>query len=249
LKIRKILISQPEPQTEKSPYFDLASKYNLKIDFNPFIQIEGVSVREFRQQRINIPDYSALIFTSRTAVDHFFRICEEMRITVPDTMKYFSVTESIAFYLQKYVVYRKRKIFYGNNNFADLMDYILKHKEENFLIPLSDPHKPEINQTLDKHNIKNTVGYFYRTVCSNMKDVNLSDYDVVVFFSPMGIKSLFENFPNFNQNGLFIGTFGPTTAKAAIDAGLRLDLQAPSPESPSITGALDCFIKKCSKEK
>jgi len=249
LKIRKILISQPEPQTEKSPYFDLANKYNLKIDFNPFIQIEGVSVRDFRQQRINIPDYTALIFTSRTAVDHFFRICEEMRITVPDTMKYFSVTESIAFYLQKYVVYRKRKIFYGNNNFADLMEYILKHKEENFLVPLTDPHKPEINQALDKHNIKHTVGYFYRTISSDMKSVNLSDYDIVVFFSPMGIKSLFENFPDFNQNGLFIGTFGPTTAKAAIDAGLRLDLQAPSPESPSITAALDCFIKKCSKEK
>ena len=249
MKIRKILISQPEPQTEKSPYFDLANKYNLKIDFNPFIQIEGVSVREFRQQRINIPDYTALIFTSRTAVDHFFRICEEMRISVPDSMKYFSVTESIAFYLQKYVVYRKRKIFYGNNNFSDLMDYVLKHKEENFLVPLTDPHKPEITETLEKHNIKNTVGYFYRTICSNMKSVNLSDYDIVVFFSPMGIKSLFENFPDFKQNGLFIGTFGPSTAKAAIDAGLRLDLQAPSPESPSITAALDCFIKKCSKEK
>ena len=249
MKIRRILISQPEPQTEKSPYFDLASKHNLKIDFKSFIQVEGVSVRDFRQQRINIQEYTALIFTSRTAVDHFFRICEEMRITIPDTMKYFSITESIAFYLQKYVVYRKRKIFYGNNNFTDLMEYILKHKEENYLIPLTEPHKPEIEQTLTKHNIKNKIGCFYRTISSNMKETNLSDFDIIVFFSPMGIKSLFENFPKFEQNGLFIGTFGPTTAKAAMDAGLRLDFQAPTPEFPSITSALDHFIKKCSKEK
>lgn len=249
MKIRKILISQPEPQTEKSPYFDLATKFNLKIDFKPFIHIEGVSVREFRQQRINIPDYTALIFTSRAAVDHFFRICEEMRITMPDTMKYFCVTESIAFYIQKYVVYRKRKIFYGNNNFADLMEYIIKHKEENFLIPLTDPHKSDMTQSLNKQSIKNTIGYFYRTVSSDMTQVNLGDYDIIVFFSPIGIKSLFENFPGFEQKDLFIGTFGPTTAKAALEAGLRLDIQAPSPESPSITAALDCFIKKCSKEK
>ncbi|MBI5540033.1 MAG: uroporphyrinogen-III synthase [Bacteroidia bacterium] len=249
MKIRKILISQPEPQTEKSPYFDLATKFNLKIDFKPFIHIEGVSVREFRQQRINIPDYTALIFTSRAAVDHFFRICEEMRITMPDTMKYFCVTESIAFYIQKYVVYRKRKIFYGNNNFADLMEYIIKHKEENFLIPLTDPHKSDMTAILNKQNIKNTIGYFYRTVSSDMTQVNLDDYDIVVFFSPIGIKSLFENFPKFEQKDLCIGTFGPTTAKAALEAGLRLDIQAPSPESPSITAALECFIKKCSKEK
>ncbi len=249
MKIRKILISQPEPQTEKSPYFDLANKFNLKIDFKPFIHIEGVSVREFRQQRINIPDYTALIFTSRAAVDHFFRICEEMRITMPDTMKYFCVTESIAFYIQKYVVYRKRKIFYGNNNFADLMEYIIKHKEENFLIPLTDPHKSDMTQVLNKQNIKSTIGYFYRTVSSDMTQVNLSDYDIIVFFSPIGIKSLFENFPKFEQKDLCIGTFGPTTAKAAIEAGIRLDIQAPSPESPSITAALECFIKKCSKEK
>ena len=249
MKIRRILISQPEPQTEKSPYFDLAAKHNLKIDFKTFIQVEGVSVREFRQQRINIADYTALIFTSRTAVDHFFRICEEMRITIPDTMKYFSITESIAFYLQKYVVYRKRKIFYGNNNFNDLMEYILKHKDENFLIPLTEPHKPDIEIALNKHNIKNRVGCFYRTISCNMKETNISDYDIVVFFSPMGIKSLFENFPKFEQNGLFVGTFGPTTAKSAIDAGLRLDFQAPTPECPSISAALDNFIKKCSKEK
>jgi uroporphyrinogen-III synthase len=227
----------------------LASKFNLKIDFKPFIHIEGVSVREFRQQRINIPDYTALIFTSRAAVDHFFRICEEMRITMPDTMKYFCVTESIAFYIQKYVVYRKRKIFYGNNNFADLMEYIIKHKEENFLIPLTDPHKSDMTQILNKQNIKNTIGYFYRTVSSDMSQVNLSDYDIVVFFSPIGIKSLFENFPKFEQKDLCVGTFGPTTAKSAIEAGLRLDIQAPSPESPSITAALESFIKKCSKEK
>lgn len=245
MKIRKILISQPEPQTEKSPYFDLANRHSIKIDFKPFIQIEGVSVRDFRQQKINIPDFTAVIFTSRTAVDHFFRICEEMRISVPDTMKYFSITESIAFYIQKYVVYRKRKIFYGNNNFNDLMEFILKHNTENYLIPLTEPHKPEIQQTLNKHGIKNTVGCFYRTVSCNMKSVNLSDYEIVVFFSPMGIKSLFENFPDFKQDGLFIGTFGPTTANAAKNAGIRLDFQAPTPEYPSITAAIDNFIKCC----
>jgi len=249
LKIRKILISQPEPQTEKSPYFDLATKYNIKIDFKPFIHVEGISVREFRQQKINISDYTALIFTSRTAVDHFFRISEEMRITIPDTVKYFCVTESIAFYLQKYIVFRKRKIFYGNNNFADLMESILKHKEENYLIPLTDPHNSDIPQILNKNNIKHIIGYFYRIISSNMTDINLHDYDIIVFFSPLGIKSLFDNFPTFNQNGLFIGTFGPYTAKVALDAGLQLNVQAPTPETPSITAALECFIKKCSKEK
>lgn len=249
MKIRKILISQPEPQTEKSPYFDLSNKFNLKIDFKPFIHTEGISVREFRQQKIAIPDYTALIFTSRIAVDHFFRINEEMRFTIPDTMKYFCVTESIAFYLQKYVVYRKRKIFYGNNNFGDLMESILKHKEDNFLIPLTENHNSEIASTLAKHSIKHCNGCFYRTVSSDMKSISLDDYDIVVFFSPLGIKSLFENFPNFKQTELCIATFGPSTAKAAIEAGLRIDVQAPTPESPSITAALDGFIKKCLKEK
>jgi uroporphyrinogen-III synthase len=249
LKIRKILISQPEPQSEKSPYSDLAVKYGLKIDFKPFIHVEGVSVREFRQQKINIPDYTAIIFTSRTAVDHFFRICEEMRITIPDTMKYFCVTESTAFYLQKYVVYRKRKIFYGNNSFDDLMEFIQKHKEEHYFLPLSDPHKPEIPKTLEKHKIKFTKGIISRTVSSDMKSTSIKDYEVVVFFSPSGIRSLKDNFPDFEQNGLQIGAFGPATAKAVTDAGLRLDLQAPTKECPSMTSALDLFIKKCLKEK
>lgn len=249
MKIRKILISQPEPQTEKSPYFDLSNKFNLKIDFKPFIHTEGISVREFRQQKINIPDFTSLIFTSRIAVDHFFRINEEMRFTIPDSTKFFCVTESIAFYLQKYVVYRKRKIFYGNNNFNDLMESILKHKEDDFLIPLTENHNSDISQTLSKNNIKHSIGCFYRTISSDMKSVNLNDYGIIVFFSPLGIKSLFENFPDFKQAELCIGTFGPTTAKAALDAGLRIDVQAPTPESPSITAALDCFIKKCLKEK
>jgi len=249
LKIRKILISQPEPQTEKSPYFDLSNKYNLKIDFKPFIHVEGISVREFRQQKINIPDYSALIFTSRIAVDQFFRINEEMRYTIPDTMKYFCFTESIAFYLQKYVVYRKRKIFYGNNNINDLMENILKHNEENYLIPLTENYNSDISQVLNKNAIKNTIGCFYRTVSSDMSQVILSDYDIVVFFSPLGIKSLFENFPHFKQKDICIGTFGPTTAKAAKDAGLKINVQAPTPETPSITAALDMFVKKCLKDK
>jgi len=249
LKIRKILISQPEPQTEKSPYFDLCNKFNLKIDFKPFIHVEGISVREFRQQKINIPEFTALIFTSRIAVDHFFRINEEMKFTIPDTIKYFCVTESIAFYLQKYVVYRKRKIFYGNSNINDLMEYILKHKEDNYLVPLTENYNSDISHILSKQGIKHSIGCFYRTVSSNMKSVNLSEYDIVVFFSPLGIKSLFENFPDFKQKELCVATFGPTTAKAALDTGLKIDVQAPTPESPSITAALDCFIKNCLKEK
>jgi uroporphyrinogen-III synthase len=248
LKIKKIIVSQPDPLSEKSPYMELASKHNLKIDFRPFIQVEGVSAKDFRQQRIEILLHTAVIFTSRTAIDNFFRICEEVRITVPENMKYFCITESIAHYLQKYIVYRKRKIFFGPGNFVQLMDVIMKHKGEKFLVPLSDVHKTEIPKTLDKAKIKYTKGIFYRTISSNLSDLKELDYDVLVFYSPSGIKSLFENFPSFNQGEISIAAFGDNTAKAVKDNGLRLDIKAPTPACTSMTQALDEYIKKYNKD-
>ncbi len=245
------MVSQPEPTSDKSPYFDLAEKYNLKIDFRSFIQVEGVDVKDFRKDRINILDHTAVIFTSRTAVDHFFRICEEMRIVVPETMKYFCISEATAFYLQKYIVYRKRKIFFGQSSFDEIIDLIDKHKDEKFLVPLSDKHKPEIPEKLAKKKVKYTLAILYRTVASNLSDLPEFNYDILVFFSPTGIQSLFENFPNFQQNDVKIAAFGPTTARAVKDANLRLDIQAPMPEAPSMTMALDQFIrnhcKNCKK--
>jgi len=247
LKIKKIIVSQPEPQSEKSPYLELIQKHNLKIDFRPFIQVEGVSSKEFRQQRIDILEHTAVIFTSRTAIDHFFRICEEVRVTVPETMKYFCISEAVALYLQKYIVYRKRKIFYGQGTFSLLMDVINKHKTEKFLVPLSDVHKAEIPKSLDKAKIKYTKAILYRTVSSDLSDLNGMDYDMLVFYSPSGIKSLFKNFPNFEQGNIKIAAFGPTTTKAVKDHKLRLDVQAPTPACPSMTQAIDEFIKKFNK--
>ena len=248
MRIKTILVSQPKPQTEKSPYFDLAEKYNLKIDFRPFIQVEGVSAKEFRQERINILDHTAVIFTSRTAIDHFFRICQDLRITVPDDMKYFCISESTAFYLQKYIVYRKRKIFFGEKRFEDLMDIIVKHKSEKFLIPLSDIHKQSIPALLDKNKIKYTKAILYRTVSSDLSDLADVNYDILAFYSPSGITSLLQNFPEFKQNDTIIAAFGPATSKAVGDAKLRLDIQAPMPQAPSMTMALDQFIKKYNKD-
>ncbi|NOU59841.1 uroporphyrinogen-III synthase [Marinifilum caeruleilacunae] len=248
MRIKTILVSQPKPQTEKSPYFDLAEKYNLKIDFRPFIQVEGVSTKEFRQERINILDHTAVIFTSRTAIDHFFRVCEELRITVPDDMKYFCISESTAFYLQKYIVYRKRKIFFGEKRFEELMDIIVKHKSEKFLIPLSDIHKQSIPALLDKSKIKYTKAILYRTVSSDLSDLADVNYDILAFYSPSGIASLLQNFPDFEQNNTIIAAFGPATSKAVNDAKLRLDIQAPMPQAPSMTMALDQFIKKFNKD-
>ncbi len=249
MKIKKVVISQPEPQNEKSPYMELAQKYGLKIDFRPFIHVEGVSSKEFRQQKINILEHTAVIFTSKTAVDHFFRICEEVRVTVPETMKYFCITESIALYLQKYIVYRKRKIFYGNNTFADLLEIMQKHKEEKYLLSLSDVHKPEIPKSLDKAKIKYTKAIFYKTVSSDLSDLRDDfPYEMIVFYSPNGIKSLHDNFPNFDQKEIVIGAFGASTAKAVKDAGLRLDVTAPTPSCPSMTHAIDVFLKEYTKK-
>jgi uroporphyrinogen-III synthase len=249
LKIKSILVSQPKPSSDKSPYFGLAEKYGLKIDFRPFIHVEGVPAKEFRQSRINISDHSAVIFTSRTAVDHFFRICEELRIQVPDSMKYFCLSESTAFYLQKYIVYRKRKIFYGKSSFDELLDIIMKHKEENFLLPVSDIHKQEIPQKLTKNKIKYEKAILYRTVSSDLSDLSDVNYDVLVFFSPSGIASLIKNFPEFKQNSTKIAAFGPTTAKAVEEAKLKLDIAAPSQQAPSMTMALENYIKKVNKKK
>jgi len=247
LKIKKILVSQPEPNNPKSPYFDLAKKYNLKIDFKPFIEVEGVSSKDFRQQKINILDFNAVIFTSKTAIDHFFRICNELRICVPDTMKYFCITENVAFYLQKYIVYRKRKIFHGKAKFQDLIDVIIRHREDNFFVPLSEPHNAEIPDLLDKHGIKYTIGTLYKTISSNFKNNGDFDYDIIVFYSPSGIKSLKENFPECVQGEIKIAAFGPTTATAVEQEGLRLDINAPNPKAPSMTMALDDYLKEHNK--
>ncbi|MCB0819306.1 MAG: uroporphyrinogen-III synthase [Bacteroidetes bacterium] len=248
-RVKTILVSQPKPETDKSPYFDLAKKCNVKIDFRPFIHVEGISAREFRKEKINILDHTALILTSRNGVDNFFRLCEEMRVTVPDTMKYFCISEAIAFYLQKYVQYRKRKIFYGKQKFIDLMDVIKKNKDEKFLLLCSDIHKDEIPEILDDAKINYTKAVIYRTVCSDLSDLSDVKYDMLVFFSPSGIKSLFQNFPDFKQNNTRIATFGKTTAAAALEAGLILDLPAPLPNAPSMTMAIEQYLKEANKGK
>ncbi|MEE4197652.1 MAG: uroporphyrinogen-III synthase [Bacteroidales bacterium] len=249
MKIKTILVSQPEPKNDKSPYSELAEKNNLKIDFRPFIQVDGVSAKEFRQSRIDILAHTGVIFTSRTAIDHFFRISEEMRLSIPDTMKYFCISEATALYLQKYIVYRKRKIFYGDGKFGDLMGTIKKHKEEKFLVPLSDIHKEEIPKKLEQARIKYTKAIMYRTVSADLSDLSDVNYDMLVFYSPSGIKSLLENFPDFEQNNTQIATFGPKTAKAVKDAGLKVNVKAPTKEAPSMTMAIDQFINNHQKSK
>jgi uroporphyrinogen-III synthase len=247
-RIKKILVSQPKPESDKSPYFELAEKNNVKIDFRPFIQVEGVSVKEVRKARIDILEHSAVIFTSKHSIDNFFRIAEEMRVVVPDAMKYFCISESTAFYLQKYIVYRKRKIFYScTGSIGDLMDQILKHRDEKFLLPLSDAHNEEIPKMLEKQKIKFTQTIFYRTVSSDLSDLADVNYDILVFYSPSGIDSLMKNFPDFKQNNTKIASFGNKTAAAVKEAGLRLDISAPMPEAPSMTMALENFIKEYNK--
>lgn len=247
LKVKSILVTQPKPETDKSPYYDLAKKFGVKIDFRPFIQVEPISANDFRKDRVNIPDHTAIILTSRMAADHFFRICNEMRINVPESMKYFCISESTAYYLQKFVVYRKRKIFFGKQTINDLMDLIKKHKKEKFLVPCTDIHKQEIFETLDENGIDYDKAIIYKTVASDLSDLANVNYDVLVFFSPSGITSLFKNFPKFKQNTTRIAAFGPTTAQSVLDAGLKLDIQAPVPSAPSMTMALEQYIKKANK--
>lgn len=242
------MVSQPKPDSERSPYFDLAKKYKLKIDFRPFIHVEGITVQEFRKQRISILEHSAVIFTSRNAVDHFFRMAEEMRVTVPENMKYFCISESTAYYLQKYMVYRKRKIFHGKQRFADLLDIMKKHKQERFLLPSSDILKKEIPELMDKHGFHYSRAILYHTVCSDLSDLENVYYDMLVFFSPAGIESLLKNFPDFKQNKTRIAAFGPTTMKAVEEAGLRVDIQAPTQNAPSMTMAIENYVKEVNKK-
>lgn len=247
MKIKSILVSQPKPSSEKSPYYEIAEKNNVKIDFRQFIQVEPVDVKEFRKTRINILDHSGVIFTSKTSIDHFFRIANELRINVPDTMKYFCTSESVAHYLQKYIVYRKRKIFFGKGKFQDLLEVLTKHKSEKFLVPLSEQHKKSIPELLNGSGHKFTIAILYKTVSSDLSDLSALNYDVLVFFSPSGINSLLDNFPDFEQANIKIASFGNSTAQAVKDAGLRLDLQAPLPNAPSMTMALDQFIEQFNK--
>jgi uroporphyrinogen-III synthase len=247
LKVKTILVTQPKPESDKSPYHDLARKFNLKIDFREFIHVEGIPAKDFRKDKINISDFSAVILTSRHAADHFFRICNEMRVANLDQIKYFCISESTAFYLQKYVVYRKRKIFYGKSTINDLIDVLKKHKKEQFLLPCSDIHKQEISDTLTSHGINHTKAILYRTVCSDLSDLEEVKYDMLVFFSPSGITSLLKNFPRFKQNDTRIAAFGAATSQAVIDANLKVDVMAPVPEAPSMTMAIEQYVKKVNK--
>lgn len=243
MSIKTILVSQPKPEGDKSPYFDLAEDLGLQIDFRSFIHVEGVDVQEFRKERVDFSEFTAIILTSRTAVDHFFRMAKEMRFTVPDSMKYFCLSESTAYYLQKYVVYRKRKIFYGKRTIVDLIDSLKKNKDEKFLLPCSDILRQRIPDSLEEHKIQFTKAVLYRTVASDLSDLADITYDMLVFFSPSGIESLFKNFPDFKQNDTKIAAFGPTTAKAIKDRNLRLDVHAPQPQFPSMTMAIENFVK------
>ncbi|MBN2237198.1 MAG: uroporphyrinogen-III synthase [Bacteroidales bacterium] len=250
MKIKNVLVSQPRPaEVEKSPYYILAKKYKVAIDFYKFIQIEGVKAVDFRKDRIPILDHTAVIFTSRNAVDHFFRLSKEMRVEVPDSMKYFCVSEAIAFYLQKYVQYRKRKIFYGRQNFDQLLEIITKHKTENFLLPCSDVSEQDLSQILKDNKIQHSKAIMYQTVASDLSDIDINNYDLLVFFSPSGVKSLFTNFPNYKQGETLIGAFGPSTCKAVEEAGLKLSIEAPTKTAPSMTMALEQYIESLMKTK
>ena len=243
--IKKILISQPKPSSEKSPYYDIANRFDVELVFRPFIKVEGMSAREFRTQKVSILDHTAVMFTSRHAIDHFFTLAKELRVTIPEDMKYFCVTETIALYIQKYVQYRKRKVFFGTTGkMDDLLPTMVKHKTEKYLVPMSDVHNDAISKLLDSKKLQHTECVMYKTVSNDFteEEIKTFDYDMLVFFSPAGIESLTKNFPDFNQGDIAIATFGPATAKAVNDAGLRLDLEAPTEKYPSMTGALQHYL-------
>ena len=245
--IKKILVSQPKPTSEKSPYYDIAEKLEVELVFRPFIKVEGLSSKEFRQQKVSLPDYTAIVFTSRHAIDNFFQLAKELRYNIPEDLKYFCVTKTIALYIQKYVQYRKRKVFFGNTGkIADLLPCMVKHKSEKYLIPLSDVHNDDVKIMLDAKKLNHTECVMYRTVSNDFtaEEVKDFDYDMLVFFSPSGIDSLMKNFPDFatSHKDVAIATFGPATAKAAKEAGLRLDLEAPTEKYPSMTGALQHYL-------
>ena len=248
VKVNKILVSQPRPSSDKSPYFDIEKKYGVEIVFRPFIKVEGLTSKEFRQQKISLPEHTAVIFTAKSPIDHFFRIAEETRFNVPETMKYFCTTEAIALYLQKYTIYRKRKIFFGKSGkLDDLIPQITKHNGEKYLYVVSEVQKNDGESVLEKNKVNYTRAVMYRTVSNDFQEGEAFDYDMLIFFSPTGIKSLQKNFPNFEQGDIKIGCFGAQTAKAVTDAGLRLDIEAPTANAPSMTAALEQYLKENNK--
>ena len=246
-KVKSILVTLPKPDTDKNPYAELAKKLNLKIDFRSFIHVEGVPAKEFRKERTNLADFTAVIFTSRNSADHFFRICEEMRFEVPADMKYFCLSETIALYLQKYIQYRKRKIFFGKQTAADLAEVLKKHSGEKFLYPCSDVAAEETQKFLLENGYNFTPAVLFRTVVSDLSDLAEVFYDIIAFFSPSSIMSLYRNFPNFQQNNTRIAAFGATTTKAVLDAGLFVDISAPTPAAPSMTMAIEQYVKQVNK--
>ena len=248
MRVKTILVSQPAPKAKQSPYFDLMSKQKVKIDFRSFIHVEGESSRSVRNQKIDFLEFTAVSFTSRNAVDHYFRLAEEMRVNIPDDMKYFCLSEAVAYYLQKYVVYRKRKIYVGVRTFDELLPLIKKHKNEKFLLPSSDKVKQTMIDQMDSLNVEWKRAILFKTVISDLSDLENVFYDVLVFFSPSGIQSLFHNFPEFKQNNTRIAVFGNSTVKAAEEAGLKIDIAAPSEETPSMTMALEKYIKQVNKK-
>ena len=243
-RISSILVTQPKPTNDVSPYFTIAEKYGIQVDFREFIDVQPVSYKDFRREKVNILEFTAVIFTSRNAVDHFFRICQEAKLEMPAEMKYFCISEQTANYLQKYIVLRKRKLFVGERTAADLFDVIKKHKGEKFLYPCSDIRKDDLPVFMRANNLKFSEAVIYRTVASDLSDLSDVKYDCIAFFSPSGISSLFINFPNFVQDGTRLAAFGPTTAKAVVDAGLILDIEAPHPNAPSMTGAIEAYIRR-----
>ncbi|WP_025001851.1 uroporphyrinogen-III synthase [Prevotella dentasini] len=245
--IKKILISQPKPSSDKSPYYDIAEDLGVELVFRPFFQVEGLSAKEFRQQKINLLDYSAVVFTSRHAIDNYFKLAKEMRVTIPETMKYFCVIETIALYIQKYVQYRKRKVFFGNSGKIDsLLPTMVKHKDENYLVPQSSAHNEMLKTMLDNSKLKHKECIMYRTISSDLtaEEKKSFDYDMLVFFSPTGVRALKKNLPDFEQGDIKIAAFGPATAKEVVAQGFRLDLEAPSSKYPSMTGALRAYLEE-----
>lgn len=244
--VKKILISQPQPSSEKSPYYDIERDFGVKVDFRPFFKVEGIDVKEFRQQKINLLDYTAVVFTSRHAINNYFKLAKEMRITIPEDMKYFCTIETIALYIQKFVQYRKRKVFFGKTGkINDLLPTMVKHKNEKYLVPLSSVHNDDVKELLDSKHLKHRECVMYRTVSNDLTEEEKKnfDYDMLVFFSPTGVKALLKNFPDFKQGDTEIAAFGPATAREIEAQGLRLDLQAPTKEFPSMTMALKDYLK------
>ena len=246
--IKKILVSQPKPSSDKSPYYEIAERHNVEIVFRPFIKVEALTSKEFRSQKVSLQGVTAIVFTSRHAIDHFFQLAKELRFPITDELKYFCITEQVALYIQKYVQYRKRKVFYGSTGkFADLLPTMVKHKNELYFVPMSDVHSDEITNLLTEKKLQHREGVMYRTVSNDFRSDEPFDYDMLIFFSPSGVQSLMKNFPSFQQENIAIGTFGPTTAKAVKDAGLRLDLEAPTSKYPSITAALNAYVAEANK--